>query len=354
MKKNDLFKTRVAIHNDFIYGESEFNRRYKEILKLNDIDFCEVNINDDDFWDTIDKVTAFIFRSPHYDNEKLIAKTILPIIEHEMGVACFPNQKSFWHFDDKIRQFFLLKSHNFPVNDSYVFWNREAALNWFENAKLPLVFKLKSGAGSTNVLLIRNRKQGIKLIKKMFGKGIRSNKLPSISSTFVKDFSFIKSLRKYGSRVIRSFFDKNYYTKLWQKEKGYILFQKFLPNNKYDTRITVVGGRAFGYRRFNRKNDFRASGSGKIDYAKEGIDLRCVKIAQEISLKLNFQSMAYDFIYNEKGEPVIIEMCYTYVDKFVYNCPGYWDIEMNWHEGHFWPQYFQLMDLLNIPELKQI
>jgi len=37
----------------------------------------------------------------------------------------------------------------------------------------------------------------------------------------------------------------------------------------------------------------------------------------------------------------------------VHQCTGYWDKDLNWHEGHFWPQFCQLQDLLNMPELKQ-
>lgn len=49
-------------------------------------------------------------------------------------------------------------------------------------------------------------------------------------------------------------------------QKDYVYFQKFLPNNTYDIRITVIGERCFGFIRYNRENDFRASGSGKIEY----------------------------------------------------------------------------------------
>lgn len=31
-----------------------------------------------------------------------------------------------------------------------------------------------------------------------------------------------------------------------------------------DTRVTVIGHCAFGYRRYNRPGDFRASGSGRL------------------------------------------------------------------------------------------
>jgi glutathione synthase/RimK-type ligase-like ATP-grasp enzyme len=131
------------------------------------------------------------------------------------------------------------------------------------------------------------------------------------------------------------------------------LFQKFLPNNLFDTRVSIIGERAFAFRRFNRKNDFRASGSGLIDYDKSGIDRRSIEIAFTISNKLRFQSMAYDFLLNEKKELEICEISYTYVDKAVYDCPGFWDKNLDWHEGHFWPQYCQLVDALKLPNLKQ-
>ena len=37
---------------------------------------------------------------------------------------------------------------------------------------------------------------------------------------------------------------------------------------------------------------------------------------------------------------------YNYVDRSVYGCPGYWDENLNWHQGHFWPQFLHLKDLL--------
>ena len=58
-------------------------------------------------------------------------------------------------------------------------------------------------------------------------------------------------------------------------------------------------------------------------YHPEEIDLRCVDIAIEASRRCNFQSMAYDFMFDEEGNPKIGEFSYTYVDSAVQNCPGY-------------------------------
>jgi hypothetical protein len=121
-------------------------------------------------------------------------------------------------------------------------------------------------------------------------------------------------------------------------QKNYAYFQEFIPNNKYDIRITTIGNRAFGFVRHNRDNDFRASGSGKIDYDLKKIPLECVKIAHEISQKNNFQSMAYDFLIDKNGKPLINEVSYCYVNIAVHNCPGHWDRDLNWHEGNMWPE----------------
>ena len=70
-------------------------------------------------------------------------------------------------------------------------------------------------------------------------------------------------------------------------------------------------------------------------------------------LKNNCYELAYDFLFNGNNDPQICEMGYTSYAMDLYNCPGYWDTSLNWHKGHFWPQYLQLKDLLNLPELMQ-
>ena len=61
--------------------------------------------------------------------------------------------------------------------------------------------------------------------------------------------------------------------------------------------------------------------------------------------------MAFDFLYNE-NKIEFCEISYSYDDKAIQRCTGYWDSELSWHEGHFWPQYCHLVDLLGIT-LKQ-
>ena len=153
----------------------------------------------------------------------------------------------------------------------------------------------------------------------------------------------IEKLRRMPKSIYESSFPKQFLS----RQKGYIYFQDFLPDNKFDTRITVIGNRAFGFKRNNRPNDFRASGSGQIIYDTEGIDKRCIAIAFGIVAKLNAQSLAFDFILDKNHDPQITEISYCYQNKAIYDCPGYWDDKMSWHESHVWPEDAILIDLLD-------
>lgn len=341
----------VGIYN-FKYPDYQIRRNeiYKRILSYNEIEFIELDIDDIDFWNKIKTVDLFLFRWAHIDDHHELANTILPIIENGLKIHVFPDLNTCWHFDDKVKQFYLLKAHKFPIIDSYVFWEKESALKWAESAEYPVVFKLKKGAGSTNVLLLSNYKDSKKIIKQIFGKGVPASGLKhkgNIKYKSIENF-FRVNIDKFLLNKIRKIQPNT-----WQIGKNYVLFQKFLPNNNFDTRVTTIGNRAFAFRRFVRDDDFRASGSGKIDFNKNEIDLRLIQLALKISTELKFQSMAYDFLYNEKGEPEICEISYTFVDSVIYNCEGFWDENMIWHEGHFWPQYLQLKDLLQLENLKQ-
>ena len=132
------------------------------------------------------------------------------------------------------------------------------------------------------------------------------------------------------------------------RERGYIYFQEFLPDNAFDTRITIIGDRAFGFMRANRPNDFRASGSGSIVYEHEKIDKRCIEIAFRVADRIGTQSLAFDFLFNSQHEPMIGEISYCYMSSAVHACEGHWDHQGAWHPGHIWPEEAILEDMLAV------
>ncbi|UCG42196.1 MAG: hypothetical protein JSU73_09995 [candidate division WOR-3 bacterium] len=138
----------------------------------------------------------------------------------------------------------------------------------------------------------------------------------------------------------------------YELQSGYVLFQEFLPGNDSDTRVTVIGNRAFASRRQNRPGDFRASGSGVSDFDPKLIDERFVRLAFLTARSLACQSCAIDGLY--KGTtPVVVEISYTYPSWSVQFCPGHWRLDgspdrgvLAWIPGRKWPEEAQVEDFL--------
>jgi glutathione synthase/RimK-type ligase-like ATP-grasp enzyme len=343
---------RFGIHVDPDGNADKSILKFETILAHNGIEYVWLDANQPDFWQQVEKLDLFIFNWYWTSLQHQMAPTLLRVIENQMKIKCFPNFKTWWMYDDKIREYYLLHHHGFPAVPTSVFWQKDSAYQWLETAELPVVFKLKSGAGSENVVLVKTKAHAEKLIDKMFGKGIVSGRVPGTFDLRLNDLGLYKTLRRYFGDQLRSIQLKDI-SPFEQRHKNYVLFQKYLRGNTFDLRVTTIGNRIFGSKRFIRENDFRASGGGRSSWDKEDLDLRCHNIAYAVSSKLGFQTMSYDFLFDEQEQPCIGEISYACPDWSVWMSPGYHDKNLNWHEGHFWPQYCVLMDLLNLPDLKQ-
>jgi len=325
---------------------------YRKILQYNDIDYIDLDSSDPGFWQDVSRLTHFIYKWSHSHSDHQIANAIIPVIQYHMGIKCFPDWETSWHYDDKIKQAYLLKVNGFPVCESYVFYHKNKALEWLQSAEFPLVFKLKNGSGAYNVKLIHKKAHAKKMIGRSFRmSGINQDREGLYNTLKTFNFNLNKIYRYYGIKIRNWLIGKDT-SPFWQKQKNYVLFQKFMPDNAYDTRVQITGKRAYAFIRYNRPNDFRASGSNDWSIDHDKINMEFVKIAFKVSKKLGFQSMAYDFIYDEKHNPVIVEMSYCYGDYPEFST-GYWDEGLVWHAGRFVPQYLELMDLLELPDLRQ-
>jgi glutathione synthase/RimK-type ligase-like ATP-grasp enzyme len=279
--------------------------------------------------------------------EQLMARHVIRAAE-AMGLTVFPNTSTCWHFDDKVAQKYLLEAIGAPLVPTYVFYDLKEALHWIDNSSFPKVFKLRKGAGSSNVKLAYTTSEARALAKRAFSTGFQP--IPHYGQDALKRY---RMARRRGDilNVIRRFPQvlakiRNI-NKLMGFEKGYIYFQDFIPNNESDTRVTVIGNRAFAFTRNVRPGDFRASGSGDIVYNHQRIEKTCLKIAFDVTRKIGSQSMAFDFVFTERQQPVILEISYSYNAQAVHSCTGHWDTKLSWHEGSIWPQDAILIDLLD-------
>ena len=330
-----------------IHKTGSFAKRWIDYCEKNNIHYKIVNCYDSNIIEQLKDCDALMWHHDHGKHKDVIAaKKILFALEHA-GVKVFPDFKTSWHFDDKVAQKYLLEAIGAPMVPSYVFYDKKEALNWANHTTYPKVFKLKGGAGSANVKLVRTKSECINLIDKVFGKGFKQfDGMAYFLDSIKKYKSGTKSINQVAKAFGRMFISTDF-SKHIAREKGYVYFQDFIPNLDSDIRIQVIGNRATGLKRFVRKGDFRASGSGDfIELNKKNIDIRLIEIAFLIAKKINSQSLTIDFIYN-KDQPLIVELSYGYPYKFYDNCLGYWDANLNWHEGKFISQHWMVEDLVN-------
>lgn len=292
----------------------------------------EVDVYRADILDQLKGCQGFMWRFGHHPQMRLIANRLLPVIERELGLLVYPDHNTCWHYDDKLAQAYLFLATEIPTPKTWIWYKRELALEWAQTAKYPTVLKLWAGASSSNVRLVKSLTEAKIWIDRLFGNGVADLRQPL--------FSMRKTLLK-----VANVFQVRDLPHPWELHKGYVYFQEFLPGNVYDTRITVIGNRAFGFRRFNRENDFRASGSGKIDHNPREISTEFVRLAFEAARKLKTQSCAIDGLWRA-DQPVIGEISYTFASWAVQACPGHWDSDLNWHEGQLWPEEAQIQDFI--------
>lgn len=292
---------------------------------------------------------AFLWHISQDEARDLAFARCVLLAAEGMGLRVFPNHGTCWHFDDKIAQKYLLEATCAPLAQTSIFHTNAAAFEYLRRADFPLVFKLKGGAGSMNVSLVPNRATGERIVRRMFGRGIPSRPPVEIArralGRALHPPAGADHLRVRARRALRRWLE---YLLHPHRERGYVLFQEFVGGNDHDVRVTVIGERAFTFRRNARKHDFRASGSGKIVHlGASEIPQDLVEIAFDLSRKLGFQSMAYDFVRRQcTNQPVLLEMSYVFADYAVHDCPGHFTPDGTWYTGHVWPQDAILDDLL--------
>lgn len=335
---------KIAIHHK---EESySFSKRWIAHCERNNIAFKIVDAFDNDIIRKLQDCDAFMWHHhPGQFKDVLAAKKILFALEHA-GIKVFPDFKTGWHFDDKVAQKYLFEALNVPLVPSYIFYDKKDALDWSEKTNYPKVFKLKGGASSANVRLVRSKQEAHNLIKKAFGKGFaqfdRINNLKERIRRFKSgQDNFLGVLKGLGRLFIKTEFSKKQ-----ANERGYIYFQEFIPKNDCDIRVIVIGRKAFAIKRMVRENDFRASGSGNIVYEPTQIGEKFIDLAFKVNSKLGSSSIAFDFIVDQNNNPLIVEISYGYAIDAYDPCPGYWDSDLKWHDGQFNPQEWILENIL--------
>jgi hypothetical protein len=135
-----------------------------------------------------------------------------------------PDIKSGLMYEDKYQQSL---AYNKWMPTTCVIDDRNTAENLMGKLSYPFLSKSRTGSASRNVRMIYNADEARQEIDAAFGTGLSAP-------------------HKMGELT----------------QRGYLIWQKFLPDNKYDYRVVATGGQIMVLQRWNRKDVPFASGSG--------------------------------------------------------------------------------------------
>lgn len=337
----------IALHRDtgYILRNSEicYAESWAEILEAQGVDIRWVDLTDHDPFGQVKGCDGVMWHHGGRLDDKLKANRILHSIELYLGIPVYPDHYASWHYDEKLAVHYMLKAADVPTPPTWVFWNKEEAIEWANQTDYPKVFKLSTGDSGKNIVKVDSSKEARRLIERMFGVGIYSGSLHKEQVSGISRKRRLVGRFREGIRhaltgepvgVSRS---KNIIL-----EKGYAYFQEFLPHD-FETIIRVIGDQIWASRSFPLPGEFRISGhtlrQGQVsarpsDRDPSQIDLRCVRMAFDMCERLGFSAMKMSILFHD-GDPVVSDICYTISPDNPDSppFPGIWNRNLEWTEG---------------------
>ncbi len=173
----------------------------------------------------------------------------------------------------------------------------------------PVVLKRVNGSNGTDVYLVHDEEELVACIKKL-----ETLPLPTkIDLIRRKYFRQKKSYPEYPDYSNEK--DYEQYVVYITEDQNFIL-QQFVPDLTFDYRVLALYDRYYVMKRYNRKNDFRASGAKKFDFNFE-VDPALLDFARNVFSKFDAPMLSLD-ICGKEGKYYLIEFQASHFGVAVY------------------------------------
>ena len=219
----------------------------------------------DGFFDEVRRCDGFMWWFAHVSYPREFARRVVHAVQHGCRIPTFPTWETVWHFDDKVAQYYLLRAAGIPTARTSILWHYRDAIDFCLKAQYPLVIKLSSGITSENVRLLKNAEEARYWVGRMFGSGVVSLERPTLGG-----LSGLAKRSRDATRLLVKGVPPSHGSRRTILQKNYLLLQEFLPDNAHDTRVTVIGNRAFAFRRMNRPDDSAPAAAGGSTSTRRG------------------------------------------------------------------------------------
>jgi glutathione synthase/RimK-type ligase-like ATP-grasp enzyme len=239
------------------------------------------------------------------------------LLEKFLGKRCFPSTDHVNLYEDKCLEAYLAEIYDLPFVKTYTSHNEVNALNLLKTLSYPIVSKVNPSSGSIGVELVRTEEGAGRIVKQAF------------------------------SRIGRSTYTNHF------RQKNYIYFQEFIPNDGFDIRVIVIGNWVFGYYRKVLGGDFRASGMSLVEMRE--LPEAAMRTALQVNESIKSPMLAVDMVHALNGSYYVIEyspICLSELpeDLHVNGVPGVYIFDssgsFHFEPGKYWVSELALREFL--------
>lgn len=319
---NQFFSGRIWMGLDYRLIQSELEAKYNAKVEI--ISFEKLK-------ESLSKIpeNAVLFYSSVYNPEYLrfIQDTVKYIALKRPDIVLIPDEHQLNSLENKGYQELYKDLLGIEKVAGKYYGDIDEVLE-AKNREFPFVLKKLSGALSSGVQLIKNRNELENFRSSVKKKTLKETAAFHLNkrNSFRKD-SNLAPVERLLETNFEDFFSK----------RIPVVTQEFVPNLECDYKVLVFGDKYFVVRRGIRENDFRASGSGKLNwevppnevltYAKE---LKEIFKVPYISLDIGIDNRNNCYLFEFQGTafgPATL----TAGDKYFYSQSNEWKIK----EGKF-------------------
>jgi glutathione synthase/RimK-type ligase-like ATP-grasp enzyme len=211
----------------------------------------------------------------------------------------FPSPEEIFIYENKRFLSYWLKANNIPHPATFVFYNRNEAMEFAESCLYPLVAKANIGASGSGVIILHTKKEADDYIKHTFSaKGAPKRSGPNLDKgeLLARGLHYIvhpndiqKKLSIY--RSIRC-----------DIQADFVIFQEFIEHD-FEWRVVRIGESFFAH----KKLKIGEKASGSLIKVYENPPLLLLDFVKKITDKHQFYSQAID-VFESKQDYLVNEM----------------------------------------------
>lgn len=227
----------------------------------------------------------------------------ISILVNELSYPVYPSLTEILIYENKRYLSYWLKAKNLSHPETWVFYNKQEALDFIEKSSFPIVAKTNIGASGSGVKVIKDAKEADLYINSTFsGGGVKKRWGPNFNSSGLirRGLHYIFNPKDIKKKI-------NIYKKIRNDiQRDFVIFQEFISHD-FEWRCVRIGDSFFAHKKIVNKNS--ASGSLLKEYENPPFEL--LDFIKDMTEKYNLSSVAIDmFESDERGYLVNEIQCF--------------------------------------------